>query len=412
LNINKYNIFEKDDKKIAIAFCSLIAYSPFVSLINIIFNFFVPVGFIWDTVFVLAALSIIILISIPSLLKRFTIDMLFIFLGLLILFFISILINSNYFEQFKQMGLVLFIYTFPFYLFARAIRNFEIIHKYFKTTSIIIILSSFIVYILYISNKSFSLERMSYSYSILPSIIYIIYLYIKERKILYFFLSFIGVVIIFLGGSRGPLLCIVGFILIYSIINFKKYYKSIISWGSVVAVIVYLYSKYYIEILNYLYSILKPLQVGSRTLSLLLMNDIMNPAGRDIIYNQIWKVILNNPFGVGMWGDRFRMYLYNQNFTYSHNIFLELLTEYGIIFGSLIIIALIIIILKSLGKNIPSLQKDFICIFISLGLIPLLISGSYLQEPSFFIMLGFSINAISNYSKIKNHGSISEMTSS
>jgi O-antigen ligase len=86
--------------------------------------------------------------------------------------------------------------------------------------------------------------------------------------------------------------------------------------------------------------------------------------------------------GIGLAGDR----LYTGG-TYSHNIFLEIISGFGIIVGIIILLFLGCITIRSLflkNKTRANLMLMWFCI----GFVPLIVSGSYLTSFQFWIFLG------------------------
>lgn len=124
---------------------------------------------------------------------------------------------------------------------------------------------------------------------------------------------------------------------------------------------------------------------------LLSKDNEYNLSGRDTIYSDVLTQIKDNPiFGIGIAGDR----LYS---TSAHNIFLEILSGFGIILGSFIILVMFITILKGLFIK-DKLVANQILVWLSLGLIPLMVSSSYLIQFQFWILLGLTLGQLSSRS--------------
>jgi len=76
---------------------------------------------------------------------------------------------------------------------------------------------------------------------------------------------------------------------------------------------------------------------------------------------------------------------------YPHNILLEVLLHFGIFIGGWILIYLLKIIYTTIFKNINRDATDVVCIFVSIGFVPLLVSGSYVESPLFYILVGICL---------------------
>ena len=120
-------------------------------------------------------------------------------------------------------------------------------------------------------------------------------------------------------------------------------------------------------------------------------------SGRENIYQLIIKAITDNPvLGIGIAGDRLLIG------GYAHNLLLEVLVDFGLIIGSILIVTLLLLIAKNLLTK-DSERYNMIIIWISLGLVPLIVSGSYLTNTNFWILLGLmASNVLSRNNKIRD----------
>ena len=119
---------------------------------------------------------------------------------------------------------------------------------------------------------------------------------------------------------------------------------------------------------------------------------------RDIIRDGAIKCINSNwLIGCGLATDRLVLsqQLGVHDTTYCHNIILEVLLQYGIIFGIIILLFLARHLIKTIKiTKTDTCAKKCLIVMIALGILPLLMSSSYLQWTPFFILLGLcsSIN--------------------
>ncbi len=82
------------------------------------------------------------------------------------------------------------------------------------------------------------------------------------------------------------------------------------------------------EILEYIYEFLLNFGIRSRSIQLFLRDDVYL-SGRDKIYDSVIEEISNNPIlGIGLAGDRRII-----GGGYAHNIFIEILANFGIVIG-------------------------------------------------------------------------------
>jgi len=112
---------------------------------------------------------------------------------------------------------------------------------------------------------------------------------------------------------------------------------------------------------------------------------------KEVITDLIIEAIAKNPIlGIGIAGDRVLL-----EGSYSHNIVIEVISNFGIILGILLLSVLGIKWIKSLFSKNES-YLDIILIWSSIGFIHLFISSSYLIDFKFWIFIGVLFNNTKN----------------
>lgn len=248
-----------------------------------------------------------------------------------------------------------------------------------------------ILHLIILKNHEYS---MTFSYLMAFATVSIItYTYFYNYKINIYNIIFnaiicsISLLIVTTNGSRGALIGMLVAIIIVLIQHYKFKFKTIF-----IALIITI--PLFIILLNVVlpavYDLLLSQGLESRNLRLLLKSDtFFYLANREFFYTKSYEAISTHPFlGVGMFGDRVI------EGSYTHNIYLELLLNYGVFFGSIICIVFTMLLIRSISSShIESDWKLLSTIFFSCEYIKLLISGSYLEDIMFWIMLGVIINA-------------------
>lgn len=232
-------------------------------------------------------------------------------------------------------------------------------------------------------------EYMTFSYNLLLPTTFVLLLCIKEFKLYRAAIAILGICLIFIAGCRGALLGVMISPLIY-IFFFGKLDKNIKYRITILLVALLLMVLFFYDpILQAVSSKLTGIGLNSRTLELLLNSSITDDSGRGrILQNTMSQVGL---LGHGLWGDRVIL-----DGRYPHNIFAEILIDYGWILGSGILILLICIILRGLHKA-SVLMSIALCSLLSTGMVKLLLSGSFVnQEPAFYVLIGLCVNSYSN----------------
>lgn len=285
-----------------------------------------------------------------------------------------------------------FLATLPFLFVGRAI-NIEKLSKPFYFISLFYILwRFFIIIVLKRSEREmgeFSDYNMSAAYTFLPHLMMVTWHLLEKINVIDIVACLIGAVLLFGFGTRGPIFCMIIFVGLYFL--FARTYKK--KWISILFII--LAVSLSIVYVNYVFDTL-----SSTTGSLGLSNRIINQyeegmlnsdSGRGLIQDKVLDATRQSGFfGLGICGDRAAT---GEN--YSHNLFVEILSSFGYALGSLLIIALVLLLFIAWRSCKTQDQKGFYLVLLSFN-IHLLLSSSFLQTPLFFLMIGYCIRLIND----------------
>ena len=226
-------------------------------------------------------------------------------------------------------------------------------------------------------------ENMVTAYNVLPNVLFLFayYLYKREKWIL--FPIFLGLFLLFVLGTRGPVMACVlcAFVLCIKFFFDGFYKKSFVLFS----MWVFFYVGIHLFSLQ-LENLFQRMGVSTRVLMSLIYAAKIDSSGRDLIYMKIYE---NIDFlkAHGFAGDRLLLG------TYSHNMFLEIWYSFGFLGGSILLLCIFAIVLGALyySKNIDSF---FLIVLISFVFGQLMFSGSYLHQKWLFFLIGYSINII------------------
>ena len=252
-----------------------------------------------------------------------------------------------------------------------SIHDFSLIKQALYATSWIAV-GLAIVYSVSILEGRFIIENynMSFSYGLLLPMMS---LYRDKRWYSILGALFIAVLIMAI-GSRGALVTF--FIYVFFELLFQR------RKGVGLFVILSL-SFVLILFIPYLEEIMSAIGVSSRTISLIQSNDLFYGSHREDVYSKTIEMITNaGVLGYGLYGDRIVF-----NGAYCHNFFLEVLFDFGIVPGILILLLFFSFILYVFFKSDRNNRIDII-FWIIAAMVPLMISSSYLIDSSFGIMMG------------------------
>lgn len=392
---------KKQEIYICLTACGVVVFSQVLSLFNGILRLFITLPFKLDTLFIYGVFFLLVILSIRKILARSSRFIFGIIAFLLINYLIAFMINVNYDDYYYiEFGIDFLIKSVPWIFVTYAVRDYKLFKKYLYYCSIIILTSA--IMNLYIFKTDvyggFSYSQ-SYTYMILPAAIIICNSFFEKIRLIN--IIFFGMSLMFMlsMGSRGPLLCVVLYVLLKLMLIYKlKVDKGMLISAIFISVIVPIYIFFY-DILNYFFIVFQNLNLSTRTIRGLIEGSFFEDNARNLLSEYSINIINEHSLlGVGIGTDRIlladKMEISIVAETigwYPHNIFLEILLHFGIFIGGAIIVYMLMVMYTTIFRNSDKDAIDVICIFIGIGFFPLFASGSYVTKPFFFALWGFCL---------------------
>jgi hypothetical protein len=307
----------------------------------------------------------------------------------------------------SDVSIYILMICLPMFLFALQINNYEKLYQMLlKASNIILALGVLLTIQIILNFTKFDYYNMSFSYYLLLPALVNLNEIINKYKINNIIKFLISLLIIISLGSRGALICIFVFFILKIIKSIQ--YENKLSSKLIIASF-FVIAFFYKTILKIMLELSIEFGIESRTLKLLNGTGI-ELSNRDSLYDAVILALNNSPvFGIGISGDR--RVLENIQ-PYVHNIFIELLANFGYVLGFGIIIVLLYSFFNTYLKT-NGVKNDVLIFWFSYGFIHLLVSSSYLTDVKFWVFLGILINIQLNYNeihrknwKISNHNKI------
>lgn len=330
-----------------------------------------------------ALVGIFYLIALPAVLKRNKNKFIAVYFIAAFIFIINFIFFSENIIYLKQIVFSLFFIGIPSFIYSYSINDWEILMDVMKKTSKIVFLVGTLISLLIFSGfsnvGSYSMS-LSY-YMLLPATVYINEFF-ENMSLRNIFASLVSLFVILTLGSRGAILCLGVFIMLKLVKYLKKLtynkmplYLSLFAIAGTALI-------FFKEILVFAYELLLSFGIRSRSLLLFAEGGIYL-SGRDNLYSDVFQAILDNPlFGLGLMGDRFVL-----GGRYVHNLYMEIVINFGMLFGLLIVLIITYSVIKSLFIK-DNKKYNVIIIWLSLGFIHLMVSSTYLTDFKFWIFLG------------------------
>lgn len=389
---NITNNDDNADKAIALLLGVLIVFRPILNTVNTFTNSYV-VKTPYDTLAAYLLLAVLIINVLPVVIRR-TYKLIFVPFWIFIFFcLVSILIYPENQQPIVYYIRNTFLKVFPYLFLGFAINDYQKVFEYFKKMipfALIFGLGEYLIKIL--TSQAIPSDNMPFAYFVLPSVILAFYFTFENPKSLNIIFAALGLLLLVSAGTRGPIICLIAYIGIYLLTHLKSTKVIITTIFSTVFLLWWTLSDNMILFLTWLKFIFTKFGVSTRILDHFFANAYLHSASRDILKDAIIDAISKSPvLGYGIFGDRSVLLGIG---VYPHNIVLEIICQFGMGLGLIFLISLVYLIIKSYIANRSNIEGEFILILFPLAIIKLFMSGSYLNETFFFLLLGICIKTI------------------
>lgn len=312
------------------------------------------------------------------------------FLGVLYVNSILFPMNSQYYEEYAMFFRQLLIVFIPcgvllaqVYDFSNA---FQILRKYALYGSVVMMASLALGYMHY-------WEYQYWGVQLSPFILILFANYKSKRRGIDLIFFLVDSVLILLGGRQSFVVVVVAGFILYVFDNRKKSRRMLAISATVVIGGILLISGLYTYIFQGLSNLTNALGLHMEALERIADGKLFDTSTRDIIYEYSFLTILSNGAKVsGLLADRYYLRNFGQYTSwilYPHNIYLELLVDFGAVLGTIISILLTISVVRHMFIKGEEQRKRVGIVLCMLTMVRLFVSSSFVIEGNFYIMLGF-----------------------
>lgn len=383
---------------LSILAASVMFFSPIKNELIRLLRFFIVLPWHLDTIMIYGILALIMLLSISKLILRIKYMIILIIVFIYTSLIISIIINISNFSLINSILIDFTVYSVPALLIFSALKDYSIFKNivyYFALVFFLVFLFNFFLFGFRFTNNITYSQQDAYNL-LLPSIFF--YYRLSSNKkgyLLNLVLFFASIFIMIAMGARGPVAIIFAYIILKLLFSQNKHKLSLIVFFIVVSLSIVFY---YDQILLLLIDVSKSLGLSTRVFEKIMYQSFWEDSTRISIFRYVYNNLSTYPFGIGLGNDRifissnFNIYEFNQiKGMYVHNVLLEILFAYGFFVGSIILLFMTTLLYKSLMSTVVD-YRSMLVIFIFVGLIPLMFSGSFINSPLFFALIGFSLS--------------------
>lgn len=387
--MGEFELNDKSDLKISIAIMSSFVILTIQYFILVSFNMLETSYFSKIQLISKLLVGIFFIYALPDVIRRNKIKFILVYFFAITIFLVHYLIFPKNRLYIQELLLPMFFMNIPALIYSLSITNLSVLKKIMiKASYIVFILGTILAILDFSGLASVGIYSMPLSYYMLLPAIMFLDRVIDDFSLKTLLFAIFSTVVILSIGSRGAILCILVFVFLKFIRSTtRSSYKGLILRCGIlgIGIIGYIFIN---EILQFLYVFLAKFGIRSRSLLLFLREDI-HLGGRTHLYNNIKEKIIDNPIlGLGLSGDRVVL-----DGDYVHNFLLEVIANFGLVTGIVILGLLFIFIMKALF--IKNRQKyNIFIIWMSLGAVQLIVSSSYLINIKFWIFFGVLLNIL------------------
>lgn len=241
------------------------------------------------------------------------------------------------------------------------------------------------------ANQGSAIEAGQYSmgaaYSILPHVLYVCWYLLRKINIVNILFFAAGLFMLLSYGTRGPIVCLLVFFVIYAVIFNKSRYRWV--FLAVVAGIGYLLLANIEVIMLVLNDVFSNLGLSTRITQQFLMDTLDDDSGRSSIISTL-KLLMSNDgkMAYGIFGS----YRYVNG--YAHRIYWDFWFSYGYIFGTVLILALCWLYYRGVKNCTSDIERGFWLLLLCNSIVGLMFSDCYIFNRWFYLLLGYCISRI------------------
>lgn len=336
-----------------------------------------------------------VLLSLPAVLNKFClIDYLFYIFNVFYLLACYAFFPENK-EYLDDNVLTCIFCVFTYYFVGRLID----INKFFNVFlffSVICILVDLYYYTIYapqhkVMEEVVGNDNMFTAYRLMPHVGLVLWAALQKFSLWKMCLFIAGALFLLSCGTRGPLVCLGFFGIIYFVfyMNFRGaiYVKTFFFLSSFVLLIKLE------DILLYLANTFTDMKLSTRIIEKFITGDIGNDSYRSELRERLEHVVGDGEhfWGLGAFGCR------NYDIIYPHFLPLDFVCTYGYVLGNTLLVFLICLIVLAFVVSRGTKVQVFIVFLFSMSIIKLLLSNTFLLEPYFYMLIGVCMKEVLNW---------------
>lgn len=340
-------------------------------------------------IFVPIVVIISILCMMSSIVKKFKATDFFFYLGCLTLYIITYLtfpINERWLDMFMP---IVFFQVLPYFFLGLLLDPQKQLRVIEYVSMAYIVLSLIYLYLTF-STRDVDGEEMGAAYALLPHLLIVFNSCLRNFKWYSLLIFLLGLLRLLGTGNRGSLVCIAFFAIVYFLFCSENKHKWVVVL--LLGAVTFLGWSRQDFIFDFFSNILGEFGFSTRVFDLAMASELADANGRDTIATFFTGKIREGGFlGYGIFGDRS---LLNDPEGYPHNLVLEILIDFGVPLGALILIVVAILFFAAFKSCKSTVSKSLFFVLFTVGFVTFFFSDSYLENPMFFLLVGYCVRLV------------------
>jgi O-antigen ligase len=336
--------------------------------------------------------------ALPAIASRLRFDVVLVAFGLLTPYVFALVFPGvardlawSAMPQFLGGGLALF-------LLAALIRDYGVLWTWLiRLSGVAVVLNTVLLLVGSYRNITYAWsDHLSLAYGLLPFALFLVEDSLRRTSLVSVSLLALGLFGLVSYGTRGPVVIAIAYLFIRAVaivgLN-RRFVLPAIAITALIGAVVLVTPSFTARLIQVS-------GMSTRVLNAVETGDVLDPNGRDSVWGDSLDAIGKNPFGVGPFGDRVALMKESgmdhfdadaASGRYPHNLFLELLLQWGILPGAALIFAFLLVTVLCFRRL--ELNSYVAWALMASGVLPLMVSISYLIHQPFFLFLGLCMGA-------------------
>lgn len=263
------------------------------------------------------------------------------------------------------------------------------------------ILASLVMLVSWIAGYAERWTAQLYGAQLVPFFLIMFCCFLKTHSSIDLLFMIVDFLLLLNGGRQSLIIALLGCVTIYiqnNISNRKRIFHLITFILLIFSVFVF-----YDAFMALLSVISDFLGIRSRSINMLINGQFNDTSTRNVIYKTCNAGVAKQGSRItGLFGDRVYLYSVTDWMRYPHSFYYEVLLDFGVVGGGIILVLFIMFMVKKLIK-LKNEKKLIFSILLVITMVRLLVSSSFMIEGNFYILMTFALWECSIKSKEKRY---------